>query len=68
MMEEKLMISKDQEVRKNQEAYEKMLRYREELQNQIIQSKRTEEKYQELIKEKAHINQIVKSIHEEDKR
>lgn len=67
-MEEGIQIFKAQGVQKSQKDYEKKLQYRKELRDQIIQAYKREEKYQEFLKEKTLIDQIVRAIHEEDQR
>ncbi|XP_054280953.1 meiosis-specific nuclear structural protein 1-like isoform X2 [Macrosteles quadrilineatus] len=59
----------EQEREKYQANLASKIRYRIELQDQIIAAyKRQQEAYQEFIKEKALLDQIVKAIHEEDQR
>lgn len=59
----------EQEFKQQQEAMSSRLNYRLELQDQIISAyKKQQEAYQEFIKEKKLLDQIVRAIQEEDQR
>lgn len=59
----------EQEFKQQQESMSNRLNYRLELQDQIISAyKKQQEAYQEFIKEKKLLDQIVRAIQEEDQR
>lgn len=59
----------EEEEKQVKQALENRLTYRIELQDQIISAyKKQQEAYQDFLKEKALLDQIVKAIHEEDQR
>lgn len=59
----------EQEFKQQQESMSSRLNYRLELQDQIISAyKKQQEAYQEFIKEKKLLDQIVRAIQEEDQR
>lgn len=59
----------EQEFKQQQESMSSRLNYRLELQDQIISAyKKQQDAYQEFIKEKKLLDQIVRAIQEEDQR
>ena len=60
-----LEVEREKEVRR----WEESVRYQEQLENQLLEKeRRKQEAYEEFLKEKLMIDEIVRKIYEEDQR
>ena len=69
MMKQESQRAEEEERRKTEEQYHEKVRYHQELEKQLEeQEKKRQEDYEEFLKEKLMIDEIVRKIHEEDER
>ena len=69
LMKDESARAESEEERKLVERYQESVRYQQELEKQLEeQERRKQEDYEEFLKEKLMIDEIVRKIHEEDER
>lgn len=68
-MREQHQRALEAETAKEQKRYEESVRHQEQLEKQLLeQEKQKQEAYEEFLKEKLMIDEIVRKIYEEDQR
>lgn len=68
-MEEEYKRALEVEREKEVKQWEESVRYQEQLENQLLEKeRRKQEAYEEFLKEKLMIDEIVRKIYEEDQR
>lgn len=68
-MEEEYKQALEVEREKEVKRWEESVRYQEQLENQLLEKeRRKQEAYEEFLKEKLMIDEIVRKIYEEDQR